>query len=66
MDKPLYDIQGKRITVGSLVAFSYAFELLKERVVDTRPGFYNLVMESGLHVPSMVCAVLEEPVWPNK
>lgn len=78
MDKPLYDIQGKRITVGSLVAYPAAttngevtrVAMALGRVNAVRPGrifcaiVVDDVLSTGAVSPENV-VVLEEPVWPN-
>lgn len=61
----LYDIQGKPIKVGYLVAFAGAHGgLLKGRVRKLYE--VSVDIEEGLGFPSArQCVVLEEPLWPN-
>jgi hypothetical protein len=71
MSKPLYDIQGKRIRVGSLVAVSGLLGQEVGRVKSLEApylGPLSVAFCTGLSqgIWPNECVVLEEPVWPNK
>lgn len=60
----VYDIQGKPIKEGYLVAFAYHGALLTERVAAIGVTGW-LLLESGMTSSPAFSVVLEEPVWPN-